>query len=242
MPRSPIQVSLKPDVPERVVALMKEYAEMLQVLRDANLCETKFARLKTFLSDYCEESSICECSTVSSIVDKLKEKLIIYIYNIDTLNAICTKFEEHEVKHSVEQYKKHLDEFLSSTSVKEFKGTLQTQRVNIKNVEYLTLKLDEGRATCTLKKLKQLVYHFFGNISKTFIHCETCVGCVCVTWLVPISLVPTLRTKAEQLSCEYLANHGVLELVIGLRIAPNDEGNLFVVLVYLHRVVMNNTM
>ena len=234
-----IQVSLKPDVPERVVVLMKEYAEMLQVLRDAKLPKAKLVKLKTFLSDYCDESSICECSTVSSIIDLLKEKLIIYLYNIDTLKASCIKFEDRKVKCSVEQYKEHLDEFLSSTSVKEFKGTLQTQRVNLKSVEYLTLKLDEGRASDTLKKLKQLVYHFFGNISKTFIHCEVCVGCVCVTWFVPISLVPTLRTMAQQLSHEYLASHGVLELVIGLRIAPNDEGNLIVISVYLCRVAIN---
>ena len=225
MSHGPIRVSLKPDVPERVVFLMKEYAELLQVLRDAKLSKAKLARLKTFLSDYCDESSICECSTVSKIIDLLINKMMIYIFNIDTLKASCMKFGGRKVKCSVEQYKQHLDEFLSSTSVKEFKGTLQTQIVNSETVECITLKLDEGRATCTLKKLKELVFHFFGSISKAFIQCEVCAGCVCVTWLVPISLVPTLRTMAQQLSHEYLASHGVLELVIGLRIAPNDKGN-----------------
>ena len=200
---------------------------MLQVLRDAELSESELSALKRFLSDYCDEFSIRMCSTVSEVVDQLIEKLIIYIFNIDTLNASCNKFGGCKVKcsESVEQYKQHLDEFLSSTSVKEFKETLQTQIVNPKGIEYITLKLDEGRGCDTLKRLKQLVYHFFGNISKTFIHCETCAGCVCVTWLVPTSLVPTLRTTAQQLSHEYLASHGVLELVIGLRIAPNDKGN-----------------
>ena len=228
MSHGPIRVSLKPDVPDRVVVLMKEYAELLQVLRNAKLSKAKLARLKTFLSDYCDESSICECYTVSSIVDKLMEKTMIYIFNIDTLKASCMKFGGRKVKCSVEQYKQHLDEFLSSTSVKELKGTLQTQIVNPESIECITLKLDEGKATCTLKKLKELVFHFFGNISKAFIQCEVCVGCVCVTWLVPISLVPTLRTMAQQLSHEYLASHGVLELVIGLRIAPNynNEGEL----------------
>ena len=226
MSHGPIQVSVKPDVPERVVFLMKKYAEMLQVLRNAKLSKTKLATLKTFLSDYCEEYSIRECSTVNSIVDLLIEQLKIYIFNIDTLNASCEYFSSLKVNHSVEQYKQHLDEFLSSTSIKEFKETLQTQIVNPESVERITLKLDEGRGSDTLKKLRQLVFHFFGNISKTFIHCETFAGCVCVTWLVPISLVPTLRTMAQQLSHEYLASHGVLELVIGLRIAPSGEGNL----------------
>ena len=228
MSHGPIQVSLKPDVPERVVVLMKEYAKMLLVLRAAKLSKAELATLKTFLSDYCEEFSIRKCSTVSSIVDQLIKHLKIYIFNIDTLNASCEYFSSLEVNHSVEQYKQHLDRFLSSTSVKEFKGILQTQIVNPKSVEYLTLKLDEGRASDTLNKLKQLVYHFFGNISKTLFPCEVCVGCVCVTWLVPISLVPTLRTMAQQFSHEYLASHGVLELVIGLRIAPSGEGNFIV--------------
>ena len=224
MSHGPIQVSLKPDVPKRVVILMKEYTEMLQVLRDAKLSKSKLSALKTFLSDYCEESSIHKCSTVSKVVDQLIDKLIIYIFNIDTLNASYKKFGGRQVKCSVEQYKQHLDEFLSSTSVNEFKETLQTRIINPKSVECITLKLDEGRGCDTLKKLKQLVYHFFGNISKTFIHCETCAGCVCITWLVPTSLVPYLRTMAQQLSHEYLTSHGVLELVIGLRIAPNNEG------------------
>ena len=42
---------------------------------------------------------------------------------------------------------------------------------------------------------------------------------LCVTWIVPASLVSTLKAKAQQLSSEYLASRGVLELVIGLRIA-----------------------
>ena len=45
---------------------------------------------------------------------------------------------------------------------------------------------------------------------------------MCVTWIVPASLVSTLKAKAQQLSSEYLASRGVLELVIGLRIAPNE--------------------
>ena len=233
MSHGPIQVSLKPDVPERVVVLMKEYAKMLLVLRTAKLSKAELTTLKTFLSDYCEEISIRKCSTVSSIVDQLIKQLKIYIFNIDTLNASCEYFSSLEVNHSVEQYKQHLESFLSSTSVKELKETLQTQIVNPESVERITLKLDEGRASDTLKKLKQLVYHFFGNISRTFIHCETFAGCVCVTWLVPISLVPTLKTIAQQLSHEYLASQGVLELVIGLRIAPSEEGDFIVVSVFI---------
>ena len=46
MSQGPIQVSLKPDVPDRVVFLVNEYAEMLQVVKGAKLSESSFLHLK----------------------------------------------------------------------------------------------------------------------------------------------------------------------------------------------------
>ena len=86
-------------------------------------------------------------------------------------------------------------------------------------LETIVVKLDKST---TLKALEKLMYHFFGIHYKACIHCGTGTGCVRVTWVVPMSLVPILREKAEQLSPEYLASKGVLELVIGLRIAPHE--------------------
>ena len=195
---------------------------MLFVLRTTTLPDDKFLRLKMFLSDFCDEESIQQCSTLSAVVDKLKQHLKIYIFNIDTLNVCRKHFCSSDVTRSLQQYKQQLNDFLSNTSVKEFKGALETQIIDSHNLEPVILKLGESRSNDTLSALKRLVYHYFGNVLKTLILFEIRAGCVCITWCVPSSLVPTLREKAEQLSIEDLASKGVLELVIGLRIVPNE--------------------
>ena len=62
-------------------------------------------------------------------------------------------------------------------------------------MEEITFKLDESINSNILRELKKLVHHFFG---RALIHCKTGSGCVCITWLVPVSLVPTLRTMARR--------------------------------------------
>ena len=146
----------------------------------------------------------------------------IYIFNVNTLIVCCKHFDTSTVKESILKYKDMLDTFFSSTSVKAFKCSLLSQRTDLHGLESVILKLDEATSQDTLKNLKKLVHHFFGNISKALIPCDFRLGCVCITWLVPISLVPSLRIKAEQLSREYLASQGVLELVIGLQPVPNE--------------------
>ena len=217
----PVIVFVKPgpDVPESLVSIMKNYANMLAVLRNTKLRKTKFLILRSFLSDFCDEESIQQCATIDCVINRLKRHLKIYLFNIDALDASCDHFCSREVKTSLNQYRLELDSFLSSTSVKEFKDTLKMKIVGSSQLETVVVKLDKST---TLKALKKLMYHFFGNHYKACILCGSGTGCVRVTWVVPMSLVPILKEKAEQLSPEYLASKGVLELVIGLRIAPNE--------------------
>ena len=224
MRHGPITVFVKPDVTNGLDVLLRKYADMLSKLRRTSQAkDDTFDRLKFYLSDYCDEPSIRSCSTFSDVIDILIDKLKIYIFNIETLTASCDHFavECSEMKVCVEKYKHHLNDFLSKTSVKEFMGTLETEITNHSVVEPVTLKLDESKIDNTLKTLKKFVHHFFGNCSKALAHSDTSEGCVCITWLVPTSLVPTLRTMVKKHSQD-LASQGVLELVIGLRIVPNE--------------------
>ena len=195
---------------------------MLVVLRTTKLRGDGFLKIKLFLSDYCDEMSIRKCSNMIEVIDFLTKELKIHMFNIETLSGSCSLFKSRKVERSVQQYKHHLDEFLSSTKVKEFKHALDTQVDDYSKVESITLKLDEPRSDDTFKALKKLAYHIFGVSSKAMVYRDTHPGCICVTWVVPVSLVPTLRAKARQHSHVYLASQGVLELVIGLRIAPNE--------------------
>ena len=224
MRHGPIKVFVKPDVPEGLLSLMVKYAEMLLVLRTAKLSSGNFRRFTLFLSDFCDEKSLRQCVTLSAVIDVLIEQLKIYIFNIDSLDVMisCKSFNA-KVKKSVQKYKQDLNMFLSNTSVKEFKNALQTQILDASTVESVVLKLNEIKGEDTLRNLKKLTYHFFGNSSKALVHCKVGPGCVCITWLVPMSLVPTLTVMAERHSRDYLTKQGVLQLVIGyLQIFPNQ--------------------
>ena len=222
MKHGPIKVIVKPEIPKELLELMEKYSDMLVELQMAILSEPDLKRLRLFLSSYCDESSLKSCSSSEELVTQLEAKSRIYIFNIDTLTACCKHFRNDEVSRSVHQYKERLKTFLSTTSVKEFQSSLQTEVTGHDDTEEITLKLDETASKDTILSLKKLVYHFFGNISKALILHRIRDGCVCVSWIVPASLASTFRTKAQQLSPEYLASKGVLELVIGVRIAPNE--------------------
>ena len=197
---------------------------MLKVLRSTKLSTDQFQNLKSYFSDFCDEESIEQCSTVCDIINILKQNLSIYPFNIKTLNVCSKHFCSSEVETSLQQYRQQLDKFLSETTVKDFKESLEAQLLEHSQVENVTLKLHESWMNDSLKALKRLVYHFIGIYSNALVLYETRPGCVCVTWIVPISMVPNMRVivQAKQLSLEYLASRGVLEFVIGLRIAPNQ--------------------
>ena len=221
MRHGPVKVSVGPDVPKDLLTLLDEYSSMLLVVRTAELPPSNFSKLKLYLSDFCNEKLIRQCTDLCAIVDLLIEKLKIYIFNIDTLFFSCKHFDNTDVQYSVQQYKKHLDDFFLTTHVKDFKDALQTKVSDSDSVEEITLKLIESiNHDDTLRELKKLAHYFFGINSKALILSKIGSGCVCITWLVPVSLVPTLRTMARQHSqdLDSLERRGVLELVIGLRI------------------------
>ena len=214
MRHGPLQVFVKPDVPEKLRVLLVEYADLLMILRRAELSETNFSNLKLYLSGYCSLETIEQCTSLRAVVDLLIKHLKVYMFNIYTLDA-CFKYFNDTIKHSVQNYKQHLDEFLLNTTIKNFMHTLQTEVVDHTGLESITLKLDESRVDDTLKAFNMFLYRFFGNCSKALNHYDTGPGCVRITWLVSTSLVPNLRAMAEQHTLKYLVSQGILELVIG---------------------------
>ena len=166
----PVHVVVKPDILMGLLVLTEDYADMLVELQTASLSKETLSRLKLFLSDYCDESSFENCPSPKEIVEQLKVKLKIDIFNIDTLCACCVHFKSQIVNRSVQQYKKHLNKFLSTTSVKEFQCSLLTDEITcLDDTEPLTLVLGGTANDDTLKNLKKLAYHFIGHSSKAFI-------------------------------------------------------------------------
>ena len=204
-----------------LLSLVDEYATLLLVLRSTKLSRGVLKKVTYFLSDFCEESSICECSSLSAVIDMLQEKLKIFIFNVDALSACSKHFDNSRVTQLIQQYKQRINIFLKKTQIKQlWKRSFCSQMADCDYFETISVKLGERKAgEDTLKALKSLTYIFFGVCSKAMILSQI-NGCEYITWLVPTSLVPTLRTAARNLSTNELAGHGVHEIVIGIRIPP----------------------
>ena len=194
---------------------------MLVEFKKIKLRKAKFLDLKRFFSGLGIES-IEQCKTTDEVISSLEENLYLFFFNIEALEMGCDRFHSSKVKILLSRYREQLNHFLSNNLVEDFKGVLKTRIRDSSKVETVTVKLQENISKYTLEGLRKLIYHFFGVLNKVLIHCGTDKGCVRVTWIVPTSLASILSEKAEQLSPEYLASKGVLELVISLRIAPNE--------------------
>ena len=214
-----------------LLSLVDEYAVLLLVLRSTRLSRGELTKVTYFFSDFCEESSICECSSLSAVIDMLQEKLKIFIFNVDALSASSKHLDNSQVNQLIQQYKQHVNNFLEKTPIKQlWKRSLCRQMADCDYFETITVKLGERKAgEDTLKALNRLAYKLFGVSSKAMILSQN-NGCNCITWLIPMSLGPTLRSAASNLSKNELARHGVLKIMIGLQI-PLLEGTIMYLLI-----------
>lgn len=215
-----------------LVSLVDEYVTLLLVLRSTHLSHGALTKVTYFLSDFCEESSISECSSLSAVIDMLQEKLKIFIFNIDALSASSKHFDNSRANQLIQQYRQRVNSFLEKTPITQlWKRSLCRQIADCEYFESIAVKLGERKAgEDTLKTLNRLTYKFFGVSSKAMILSQI-NGREYITWLVPTSLVPTLRTAARSISTNELARHGVLEIVIGLRILSVEGKYTYYVLV-----------
>ena len=221
---------MQSDLVDDLCFLNEEYAYMLTVLERTEIPKDSFNELKVFLSRLCKRVPFEGCSSLKCVIDVLELNGKIFQFNIEPLIACCSirpnhlykPFFKSKVCSAVLDYRRQIENFLKSVTLQNFEFSLRRKLKNVKDMAEVTLKLSTIVSSDTADILQKLPYQLFGVTSKALILCKVGKGCVCVTWCVPSSLVPTLREKAEQLSPEYLASKGVLELVIGLRIAPNE--------------------
>ena len=204
-----------------LLSLVDEYATLLLVLRSTKLSRGVLKKVTYFLSDFCEESSICECSSLSAVIDMLQEKLKIFIFNVDALSVSGRHFDNSLVNQLIQKYRRRVNILLKKTQIKQlWKRSLCRQIADCDYFETVSVKLGERKVgEDTLKALKTLSYILFGVSSKAMILSQI-NGCEYITWLAPRPLVSTLRTAARNLSANELAGHGVHEIVIGIRISP----------------------
>ena len=204
-----VEMFVEPCIIEDLRSLMKDYSHMLTLLKTAEMSTTNFGCLKKFLSTYCDDMSLKEYSCLDCLIEQLEIESIIYLFNIDTLIVCCTPnqrgtfqpYFESKVCGTVLEYREQIKVFLDSKPINEFRCSLRDIKEKHDNVE-VTLKLKEPTSKVTAKRLLKIPCQIFGITGKRFHLREVRPGCVCVTWCVPTSLVPTLREKAEQLKSD----------------------------------------
>ena len=222
-----MKVTIEAGHVKKLCFLKQKYAYMLMVLQGTELSHEKLTNLKRFLSVFCDDMSYKRCDSLECVVEQLQITSKISLFNIEPLTACCRckrpPLFVTEVRRAILNYKMQFKKFWSGISLKNFRCSLKERIHGFKDMAEVTLKLNDTAVSYTSADIiEKLPYDTFGVSSKALILCEVHQGCVCITWCVSSSLVPTLREKAEQLSSKYLASKGVLELVIGLRIVPNE--------------------
>ena len=229
----PICLAVSADIPKQLINLMQRYADMLLLLRMSSLPPEKMKVLRFYLYDLCEDQLFLDCSSPEAIVEQLKR--YISMFSIDILLIIIIKFIEFQ--EAVQEYDKFRQEFLSNTAVHELKDAFNKQAPLESSVESITLKLKEMGTDFTLKALRKLAYHLFGISYKAMILFDVRAGCIAVTWVVPVSLVPMLKKNIEQChSLTDLQRLGVLELVIGHWIVTPEYKGVVNVTILVHTV------
>ena len=218
---------MEADLVKKLCFLNEKYAYMLMVLQGTELSDKQLNNLKRFLSGFCDDISFKRCDSLECVVEQLQITSKISLFNIEPLTACCRcnrpPLFVTEVRRAILNYKLQFKKFWSGISLKDFRCSLKERIHGFKGMAEVTLKLDDTAVNYTAAEIiKKLPYDLFGVSSKAMVLCEVRQGCVCAKWSVPMSLVPILSEKTEQLSPEYLASKGVLELVIGLRIVPNE--------------------
>ena len=149
-------VIVKPDVLQKLERLVLKYTQLLfRIKIKTELSEGTFYDLKFFLSHYCNLESIRQCTSLHDVLELLIEHSKTNAFNIDTLNAIG-EYLDHAIIQSVQEYKEDLDNFFSSTTVKEFTDTLQTR------MESFTLRTDQIVPDYILRALRELIHHVTG--------------------------------------------------------------------------------
>ena len=210
-----VEIRMAADLERKLSLLNEKYAYMLMVLQRSELSEKELSNLRFFLSTFCNDMSLKRCDSLECLVELLQLTSKISLFNIEPLAACCKcQLLVAEVRRVILNYKMHYKRFWLGASLRNFRCSLKERIDEFEGMAEVSLKLNNIAASNTAAEIiEKLPYELFGVSSKAMVLCKVQKGCVCITWVIPMSLIPTLKEKA-QLSPEYLASKGVLKLVI----------------------------
>ena len=208
-------IKVNRDVLNQLVVLESDFSEMRGEMKETFRSQQQLCRLRDFLEDFLDDEEFCHCDSIERVFRLLKKDACVDVFNIHVLYCVAKSCKSDYVHDLLDQYQKKLDEFLRSTSLKEFEEVVRSrQHTTTTPSGQITLTLAGRWPDRTLKDLKGLVYDIFGVNAKMLVLISMRPGSIVVQWSASLSVLPRLKAKAEE-ATELLIASDVEELSIG---------------------------
>ena len=144
---------------------------MLAELTKIKELEKNFFQLKEYFSNFFDDGSFMDCSTLKEFVVILREREIISIFEIDDLLHVCKNLWIHDVEHLLQEYKQSVEHVFAHVETYAFKKVLQDKLTD--HVGAIILRRHEITNDATLMRaMKNFTYYCLGKrYSKILVTC-----------------------------------------------------------------------
>ena len=195
---------------KRFLSLMPKiinYYDECKLYEIKNVANCLSLQLKKDLSDSKNFNKL-----FGSIVDQYD------FFNFEPIEELAEQFPlDDKLQSELDQYTKELQEFKSSTELKDMKTAIKQVPLPYSNISedtsIIKIKLTGKWRKKSVKNLYEVIRHLFENDSKRFKLIDIDEGSITVIFLFPISLAQKLIIRAE-LKHQYMHHLGIFELII----------------------------
>ena len=149
----------------------------------------------------------------STSISDLFESITPYYCFLNTtlLENIINEFLGEPLQQQLDEYEGLLEDFTSSTKISLLKEINLTQH---KEMPLVVIKLAGRCLDVTIKRFQELVKHIFGEESNALSNIQVKHGCICITWNIRESVVPSLTALAKE-KITFMKHVGILRLTVG---------------------------
>lgn len=199
------------------------------VVKKFTKLESKFARLVANAKKSLEESRIPLKQVERFITERLEYKVpssldldelfhsirpFYCFLQYSLLEDIIDEFIGDLLQADLEQYEADLEQFKSSTKIREVANTITSLLKSAEGAQPVVIKLAGCWMDITLRHFLSFMKQVFLKRARQLVNISVTDGCVCISWLAPQSAIPSL-TGLAQVKLEFLEAVGVLELRMG---------------------------
>ena len=227
--KSPELIEVEESVVEAFANLERTFARLVadvkQALEASNVSLTVLHR---FIIERLEiEKPFSEPKTVDQLFHNIRNsycclnfRLLSDIIN-EFLNSVPDLPDFQPIQPRMKKYAKDFAEFTRSACMKDLIGCIR-EAIRDQNVQELELKLSGFWHQLTLEHFEKLVQMLFRGRSNALNNLQVTQGCLCVTWFVHESIVPSLVSLLEN-KVPLMQSLGIMKIAVGDSIVM-DQG------------------